>query len=60
MTSNAVQGPQTPVALWVAAAWTRLRCCASSTMTEHRLDRRAWHPGPRARNATRGTFTTGC
>ena len=47
MTSNAVQGPQTPGALWVAAAWTRLRCCASSTMTGHRLDRRAWHPGPR-------------
>ena len=47
MTSNAVQGPQTPVALWVAAAWARLRCCASSTMTGHRLDRRALHPGPR-------------
>ena len=47
MTSNAVQWPQTPGALWVAAAWTRLRCSASSTMTRHRLDRRALHPGPR-------------
>ena len=47
MTSNAVQRPQTPGALRVAAAWTRLRCSASSTMTWHRLDRRAWHPGPR-------------
>ena len=47
MTSNAVQGPQTPGALRVAAAWTRLRCSASSTMTRHRLDRRALHPGPR-------------
>ena len=47
MTSNAVQGPQTPGALWVAPAWARLRCCASSTMTRHRLDRRALHPGPR-------------
>ena len=47
MTSNAVQGPQTPGALRVAAAWARLRCCASSTMTRHRLDRRALHPGPR-------------
>ena len=47
MTSNAVQGPQTTVALWVAAAWTRLRCSASSTMTRHLLDRRALHPDPR-------------
>ena len=47
MTSNAVQRPQTPGALRVAAPWTRLRCSASSTMTWHRLDRRAWHPGPR-------------
>ena len=47
MTSNAVQRPQTPGAFRVAAAWTRLRCCASSTMTWHRLDRRALHPGPR-------------
>ena len=47
MTSNAVQRPQTPGALRVAAVWARLRCCASSTMTRHHLDRRAWHPGPR-------------
>ena len=47
MTSNAVQRPQTTGALRVAAAWTRLRRSASSTMTRHRLDRRAWHPGPR-------------
>ena len=47
MTSNAVQRPQIPGALWVAAAWARLRCSASSTMSRHRLDRRALHPGPR-------------
>ena len=47
MTSNAVQRPQTPGALWVVAAWARLLCSASSTMTRHRLDRRALHPGPR-------------
>ena len=47
MTSNAVQQPQTPGALRVAAAWARLRCSTSSTMTRHRLDRRALHPGPR-------------
>ena len=47
MTSNAVQRPQTSVALRVAAAWARLRCSASSTMTRHRLDRRTLHPGPR-------------
>ncbi len=47
MTSNAVQRPQTSVALMVAAPWSRLRCSASSTMTRHRLDRRALHPGPR-------------
>ena len=47
MTSKAVQRPQTPGALWVAAAWTRLRCSASSTMSRHRLDRRALYPGPR-------------
>ena len=42
-----LQWPQTPGALRVAAAWARLRCSASSTMTRHRLDRRALHPGPR-------------
>ena len=47
MTSNAVQRPQTPGALWVGAAWARLRCNAPSTMTRHRLDRRALHPDPR-------------
>ena len=47
MTSNAVQRPQTPSALWVASAWARLRCSASSTMIRHRLDRRALHAGPR-------------
>ena len=47
MTSNAVQRPQTPGALRVAAAWARLRCSASSTMTRHRLERRALHPGLR-------------
>ena len=47
MTSNAVQRLQTSGALRVAAAWIRLRCSASSTMTRHRLDRRAWHPGSR-------------
>ena len=47
MTSNAVQRPQTPGALWVAAAWARLPCSASSTMTRHRLDRHALHPDPR-------------
>ena len=47
MTSNAVQRPQTPGALRVVAAWARLLCSASSTMTRHRLDRRALHPGPR-------------
>ena len=46
-TSNAAQRPQTPGALWVAAAWARLRCNASSAMTRHRLDRRALHPDPR-------------
>ena len=46
-TSNAAQRPQTPGALWVAEAWARLRCNASSTMTRHRLDRRALHPDPR-------------
>ena len=39
--------PSAPGALWVAAAWARLRCNASSTMTRHRLDRRALHPDPR-------------
>ena len=47
MTSNAVQRPQTSGALRIAAAWARLRCSASSTMSRHRLDRRALHPGPR-------------
>ena len=47
MTSNAVQRPQTTGALWVAAAWARLPCSASSTMTRHRLDRHALHPDPR-------------
>ena len=47
MKSNAVQRPQTPGALRVVAAWARLLCSASSTMTRHRLDRRALHPGPR-------------
>ena len=47
MTSNAVQRPQTSGALRVAAAWARLRCSASSTMSRHRLDRRPLHPGPR-------------
>ena len=47
MTSNAVQRPQIPGALRVAAAWARLRCSASSTMSRHRLDRRPLHPGPR-------------
>ncbi len=47
MTSNTVQRPQTSGALWVAAAWARLRCSTSSTMSRHRLDRRALHPGPR-------------
>ena len=47
MTSNAVQRPQTSGALRVAAAWARLRCSASSTMSRHRLDRRTLHPGPR-------------
>ena len=47
MTSNAVQRPQTSGALRVAAAWARLRCSAFSTMSRHRLDRRALHRGPR-------------
>ncbi len=47
MTSNAVQRPQTSGALRVAAALARLRCSAFSTMSRHRLDRRALHPGPR-------------
>ena len=47
MTSNAVQRPQTSGTLRVAAAWARLRCSASSTMSRHRLDRRTLHPGPR-------------
>ena len=41
--SNAVQRPQLPGALRVAAAWARLPCYASSTMTWHRLDRHALH-----------------
>ena len=47
MTSNVVQRPQTTGALRVASEWARVRCSASSTMTGHRLDRRALHPGPR-------------
>ena len=46
-TSNAVQRPQTPGAFWVVAAWARLPCSVSSTMTRRRLDRYALHPGPR-------------
>ena len=40
-------GRKPPGALWVAAAWARLQCNASSTMTRHRLDRRALHSDPR-------------
>ena len=52
------QRAQTPGALGVAAAWARLRCCASSTMTRGIASIGA--PCIRthgARNATRGTFT---